>query len=725
MDTDLFADGASTALILTPKEKKRVKELERWVPHLVRLHGEGKDCQHPDEDRIVPDSEFDGYVSELTRLKPDSHVLKSAMSAAPIDPNARKMKHDPPMGSISKVNGKEDEKAAILDKWIQSVADEFGISNDEAEKKLVMSYKHDGLACSIEYKNGNLVKAGLRPREGVFGEDVTANIKFVHNVPTKLPKPLTCIVRGEVECLLSVFERVNGSTAVDGEEFANTRNYSAGSIRQFTNPAKTKARQIQFTAYAVMGLDKPPFKSETARAKWCEKNLGIKFVGFRKFSRDELESMENGVADLDYEVDGSVISLDNLEEQEQMGFHGSAANACPKGRIAYKFKDEVAHPVLADIVWETGRTGRVTPVCTFKGVSLAGTVVGRAAGYSLGFFVRNNIKVGTKLRIRKSGKIIPEVLGRMAGDAFIEKIDAADPSIPENLDLSKFDYPKGCPSCGDKTEVEPGQKHGMLDLKCNNRQCPAQNVKWFTNYLDKFGSKGVGKATVEHIVESGLVKKFTDLYELKVSDLKGIGFSARESLRIVADIHMIVDSHKIKDNRALAQHVVAAMQQKKKVTLAKFLSCLGIRGAARGTGSALAQHLRSWDKILNATLDELVSTPDVGEKTATSLFEYFDYHRDDLKALTAKYLDIEMPKQGKYTGKSFVFTGGQPEGKEFWKEAVEREGGVIKSSVSKKVDYVVIGADAGAKEDKARDLVTEGHEITLVENHSDLKKMFS
>jgi DNA ligase (NAD+) len=713
----------SEEISLTKKEKARATELENIIPILIKLHGRGEPTNHPLDGHLVPDSEFDGMVKELNKLKPDSNVLKGNLSGDDFDPNAGKVKHDPPMTSINKANGTEEEKKEAFEKWIDLICKELGCTKDEAIGKIVVSYKHDGLAVSLVYKNGELAEAGLRPRGGVWGEDVTLNVAHVKGIPVKLPSDHTLTVRGEIECKISTFEKLNGSVAVNGREFANPRNYATGSIRQFKDPSKTKTRQLSFTAYSILNHDNPDYKTEIERMEWCEKNLGIPFATLTTYEEDTLETMERDLTDLDFEVDGAVLSLNDLEDQDQLGTYGGSVDANTRGKIAWKFIDETADPLVEDIVWQVGRTGQLTPVCTFNGVPLAGTMVRRAAGHSFGFLVRNNIHIGTKVRIRKSGKIIPEILGHYEDGLYIEKIDGGDPNLPKEFDLDKFKYPRICPSCNETTSTVDGQKHGLIELQCTNDDCPARNVRKFLNYLQKFGVKGIGEAIATILVEEGLIKRFCDFYELKISALRGAGRTTRESLLDIARIHMVDAPEKEKDNQILAQRSIDAIQRKKIIPLSKFIAALGIPGASKGTGTALSTQFKDFDEIMAASEDDFKNTPDIGVKTAKNLAAYFVKHNDDIRELISNHVELQLSVQGKYTGKSFVFTGSQVEGKDYWKEIVESEGGVVKSSVSKKTDYVIIGSDPGIKADKAKQLVLEGHSLIIIESSNELKKL--
>lgn len=726
-EVDIFS--TSNTATLAPSAQKRVAELERIIPILVRLHGEGVPTIHPDTGNIVADIEFDSMWDELTRIKPTSSALQSG-SAASFDPNAKKVKHDPPMVSIKKINGKEEDKKELLEKWIQDTANLLGLDPNRPEEWLVQSFKRDGVACALYYEDGRLVRAGSRPRDGVNGEDITVNASYVAGIPQKLPLPLTCSIRGELECRISVFEKLNGTDAVGGQDFANPRNYTSGSIRQFKEPTKTRARQLSFTAYSIVAFDdsRKYYKTERDRAKWCNQELGVPYVRVEKFDPSVLRKMEDIIDDLDYEVDGVVLSVNNLELQDQAGRHGDNPTGVPRGVRAWKFADDIAEPRIKSIEWEVGRTGKITPVLTFKPVQLAGTMVGRAGGYSLGYIMRNNVTVGTQVRIRKSGKIIPESLGFFDSDGvFVDKDDREGGSdkLPKDFDFDTIDYPKKCPSCGDDTEIAQGQKHGLFELVCENADCPARNVRHFVHYLQKFGVKGIAESVTDQLVEAGMVRRFADFYELTVSKLQQLLGTQRTALLTVARIHMVDTPEAVKDNKTLAQMTIDAMNRKKRIPLSKFIACLGLTSVGKTAGAELASHFRDFDKIVDATESDFLSCNGIGDKAASTLAKYFEEHGKEIRQLVDAHIELELPKTGKFTGRTFVFTGGQPEGKDYWKDKVENEGGKVSSSVGKKTDFVIIGADPGQKADKAHELKDDGQDLKIIESHGELVKLFA
>ncbi len=331
--------------------KNEADDLERIKRHLDNLYEQGETCIHPDTKVIVTDPEYDLLVKRLAHLRPDSKELQKP-SSADFDANAKKVKHNPPMTSISKAIGTLQERTETLDDWFENC--DKGLhyimagKKDIRGKNYVQAFKWDGVACALYYENGKLVRAGLRPRDGINGEDVTENIKYVEGVPEKLPLNISCCIRGEIICKKSVFEKINSALKAKGEKtYANPRNYATGSIRQFKDPEITKERRLNFTAYSIVGLNNPPYKNEVERAKWCAKTLGIPYVQVRPYRDEDLEKMEKFAPKLDYEVDGIVISVSVLEDQEQLGTHGNSPNGNPKGKIAWKFSDEICFEYLA------------------------------------------------------------------------------------------------------------------------------------------------------------------------------------------------------------------------------------------------------------------------------------------------------------------------------------------------------------------------------------------
>jgi len=368
-----------------------------------------------------------------------------------------------------------------------------------------------------------------------------------------------------------------------------------------------------------------------------------------------------------------------------LGRHGDNPTGNPRGKLAWKFEERRYPVTVKSIRWQCGRTGRITPVLEFDGVAIDGTIVSNCMAHNVGILRKNSIGVGAKIAIYKSGKIIPKI------DKVLKP-------------ASKIEIPSKCPSCQGTLVETTGTD--AEDLVCQNSdKCAAQNIGTFINYLKKFGVKGVGPSMVEQLVESSLLTCFADFYALTEDKLTiHAGITERMAALTIARIHMIPSADQIKDTDKLREKIEMARKKKKPIRFDTFMACLGIPGASEGTGRALADSFETYDNLKkNATVDTLVKVRDVGEKTAEAVVAYLDEHESELDELM-EYVEIEVPKTGKLSGKQFVFTGGFPDGKKTWQNLVKEQGGKVGSSVSKKTDFVVVGTDAGSKEAKAKDL---------------------
>lgn len=709
----------------------RADDLERIITHLDTLYDAGEDCLHPDTGILVSDGEYDVFRRELAKLRPNSNIF-SLISASKYDGIAKKVKHHPPLTSISKASHEDREvQEEQLFKWLADCSSDgkahklHTLQDREYNGQKVhypanffyQTYKLDGVAVGLYYEKGQLVSAGLRPRKDIYGEDVTENVKYVDGIPSQLKLPLTCSIRGELICKLSDFEKVQKELAEAKEDLrANPRNHAAGAIRQFKDPTKTKLMRLTFVGYAIEGLDNPPYTTEIERAKWCNKELGVPFVQAREFNFYDLAKMEANVPNLDYEVDGVVIGVNCIEDQEQLGRHGDTAIGNPRGKIAWKFAEERAHPVLHWISWETGRTGAIKPVAQFLlPVQLAGTSVKRATLHNLGFIYRNRIgftpiskteSLGTTLTVLKAGKIIPKVVGTNGNEVNYKNID----EVP---------YPRCCPSCGQKTTIKhtpaKGSSEEMFELYCFNDSCPAQNINGLQHFLTTIGVLGLGESRVTALVEGGAVKNPSDFFALDLQKAMDCNLSERQALLVIAGVHLISAPDKYDDDK-LKKEIEKAKKKKKVIPLWRIFASLGIESAGKSAGKALTDHFGSFDKIRKASVAELEAVQDVGGKTAKIIHQFLLEKKDEIDELL-KYIEPELPKVGPLSGVVFCLTGGFPEGKAALEKAIEEKGGKVSSSVSSKVKYVVVGTDAGSKAAKADELGIEKLDVVA------LKKM--
>lgn len=678
----------------------KAQELERIISHLDTLYEQGEDCTHPDTGIVVTDGEYDALRRQLKLVQPMSTLFDTATASELISP-VQKVVHNPPMTSIEKASHEVIEtQEEQLFKWLEKAQE--GVPTDAAKLNakgktykdapvaycknyFYEAYKLDGVALALYYEDGKLARAGLRPRDGVNGEDVTEQVKFVDGIREQLKKKVTCSIRGELICKLKDFDAVQAGLKKAGEKLrANPRNHAAGGIRQFKNPEKTKLMKLSFIAYGIEGMDNPPYKTEIDRAAWCRDDLGIPYIETRPFVFEDLAKFENEISKQDFEVDGVIIGVNNLEDQEQLGRHGDPRTGNPKGKIAWKFREEEATPTIREIEWQTGRTGKIVAVAIFDPVRLAGTNVSRATLHNAGFMERNQITIGSVISVRKAGKIIPKVTGVVAGQG-------------------KPDFPKTCPACSSATELQKGGTADMLELICPNQDCSAQNISSLCHFLATFGVLGLGESRVSTLVESGEVSKAADFYRLDIDRAMGSGLTERQALLAVSAIQMIPAPDKM-DNDDLRAAIETASKTKKKVPLWQLFASFGIGAAGKSAGKALADHFGTFDKIRAADIEELESVGDVGAITARAIHDYLTANASDIDELL-EFVEPELPQTGgKLAGQTFCFSGGFPEGKRHWEQAVEELGGKCVSSVSKKTNYLVAGPGSGSKSEKAEKL---------------------
>lgn len=654
-------------------------DLEKLVIHLATLYDKGLDCVDF-SGQLVSDSEYDYLVRKLHSVNPSSVVFsKKTTSPSKFTPSGSLVVHNPPITSIAKADGLN--KKDIYDKWIKDFCEELGYEYPPKSGRIAQSYKHDGVAIRIYYKNGILVSAGLRPRDGINGIDVTANVAYVKGIPTKLPLPLTLAIGGELECLLSDFEKVQEKLKKAGEDLRkNPRNHTYGSINQQKDPSKTADGLISFMGYNITGFDESDkyYKTEVERAKWVNKTLKVPFVQMRNHEFSDLAKMESGVPSLDYEVDGVVLKVNNIEDFEQLGHHGDVNTGEPRGALAWKFEEEKKTAIVHSIEWNASRTGRIVPVAIFKDpINLAGTLVSRATCSNFGWLEKMEIGPDAVVEVIKAGKIIPKIINVI------------------KLGL-KVDCPQVCPSCNSKTELL--QNSDNTDVLCKNENCSARMVSKFAFYLSSLGAKGLGESKIEQMINklSGL----DSLYLLREVDLTSCGFTERESLLALCTIHGVKPSS---SNVVIRKELNTAFSVRKKYVGWQFFGALGIPRAGRTVGKLLFEHFGDFSKIRNVKRDDLVNIDGIGDVVADSIIEYFGNNKKELDSLM-DHIEFEQIVSGKLSGKKFVLSGSFSEGKSYWEDQITKLGGAISSSVGSKTDYLIAGDGSGSKSEKAKSL---------------------
>ena len=690
-------------------------ELECIIEELDTRFDVAQDCLIPadtsddllqilglDPSKVVSDPRYDMLKGTLASNRPKSHIFDT-VTASKRTISAKKIKHVPLLTSIDKASHEDlPVQKEQLWKWLvdctakapKSVRENplYTLKGETYKSQDVtyprnyyyQQWKLDGVSIQIYYKDGELAAAGLRPRDGEYGEDVTEQAKYVQGIPTKLKLPITCAIRGELIVLTSDFPKVQAWKKQQGEkEFSNQRSAAVGGIRQFNDPEKTKHHLVTFIAHGITQAN-PSYKTEIEKAIWCNKQLGIQFVQTRTFNFYDLAKMETAAPALDYRVDGVVIGVDSLDEQTQLGTHGDKPDGNPRGKIAWKFAEERQSAVIKDIEWRVGRTGVIKPVAIFDPVRLADTNVSRATLHNLGVMIRRKIGLGTEIIVQKAGNIIPKVVG--------VKSKPCDP-----------DYPKTCPSCGCLTTVThapaKNKQEEMWELRCENPDCSAKQVSRYCHWFKVLGCLGMGEATVEILLSTGKIHNRADFYSLSIQDCLAAGLSEREALLTLAAINMIYDPEHIEDKELMAK-LKTAISSPKKVAAWKFFAALGIHTAGEDSGKSLISHFGSLDKIRAASINELEATDGIGKKTAEIIHSYLQSHSHEIDRLLRSF-ELEFPKKGKLTGVTFCLSGSLSQGKAFWKAKIEEQGGKCAGSVSKKVGFLVAGTGSGDKSAEA------------------------
>ena len=670
--------------------KKRIKELENIIEILDTSFEKGEDCINPLTLEIVLDNEYDSLKQELFDLCPSSEIFNSVTSSK-VENSGEKVIHDPYMVSINKCNGTEEEKFEILNKWFEDCR------KIDKDVDFSMSYKIDGCACSLIYKKGVLLSAGLRSRDGKSGVNITEKTQYIKNIPQQLKIPISCTIRGEIETSISEYKKQ--CEMLGDEKKMNPRAHTAGSLNQKT-AEKMKNRGLEFCAYSILNLENAPFKTEIELRKWATETLKLKFVETIPFSFEKLEEMEEKHREKDTLIDGVVISVNNLGYQEKLGRTGNKPTGNLRSKIAFKFRDEIKETIVKNIIFQVGRTGNLTPVLEIKSVQLEGTQISKCTAHNLGVIKDNKIGVGTIIEIIKSGKIIPKIK---------KVIEAKGDSL----------IPEFCPSCDNKL-IEVEGNNNTLSLNCNNKNCPAQNIKMLNHYLNTLGVKGIAEKNIEKIVETGLLQKRSDFYKLDSDKLIEAGFTERTSILIIARILKIIEPEDIKDNFKLKQMITDKRANGKiPISIEKFIASFGIDGSGKENGRILSKKFNDFEVIRNLTIEQLEKVSGIGPITAKNINEFFKENKEEIdeQLIFIKLEGTKMAKNNDLENKVFCLSGKLENGKKYWQELLEGKGAEVKGSMGRSVNYLVVGEGSGLKMKKAQEL---GIEILTTE---DLEKM--
>ena len=622
----------------------------------------------------VPDSEYDKLLRELIDIEHAHPELKTDDSptvrvGGEAQSSFEKVNHETPMLSLGNAFNEEE-----LRRFDERIREHIGKVEYMCELKI------DGLAVSLKYEDGRFVQ-GLTRGDGTTGEDITENLRTIHAIPLKIKEPLNVEVRGEAYMPRRSFIRLNDEREKNEEQpFANPRNAAAGSLRQL-DPKLAAKRKLSVFLYSVNDftdfnattqsdaldeLDRLGFKTNHERARVEDIEGVLEYI--KKWTKQREQ--------LSYDIDGIVIKVNDLDQQDEMGF----TQKSPRWAIAYKFPAEEVVTELKDIELSIGRTGVVTPTAILEPIRVAGTTVSRASLHNEDLIKERDIRIGDSVIVKKAGDIIPEV---------VRSIIDRRPN-----DAKPYHMPTHCPSCGHElVRIE-----GEVALRCINPKCQAQLVEGLIHFVSRqaMNIDGLGNKIIQQLYHHQLIKDVGDIFYLTKEDLLPLERMGTKKV----------------------ENLLSAIEHAKQNSLEHLLFGLGIRHLGAKASQILAEKFETMDRLLKVTEEELIAIHDIGDKLAQSVVTYLD--NEDIKALIEKLKDknVNMTYKGvksseieghpEFQNKTIVLTGKLQQMTR--KEAttwLEMQGAKVTSSVTKSTDLVIAGEDAGSKLSKAEQFGTE------------------
>lgn len=641
-------------------------KIESRILYLTNILNKANYEYHVLDNPTIPDYEYDNYLRELYDLeekypnyaKDDSPTKKIG---GEVISSFKKIKHDKPMMSLSNVFN-EDEVRAM----------DARIRKEVSNVSYVCELKIDGLSVSLKYKNGKLFSGATRG-DGFVGEDITHNVKTIKSIPLRLNRDIDIEVRGEIFMSKSVLSKLNESRVLKKEEpFKNARNAAAGSIRQLDSNI-ARERNLDAFIYHLPNPEDFDIKTHYEALQFL-KELGFKTNPNNRYVEDVsavieyINEKEKNRSKIPYDIDGVVIKLNDIASQLKLGFTARY----PKWACAYKFKEQEVITKLKDIIFTVGRTGQVTPNAILEPVIVMGSMISKTTLHNEDFVIDKDIMIGDTVYIKKAGDVIPEVVGVLK-----ERRDGT---------CKKFVMTDVCPICGSKLV----KKSTESAYYCVNPLCDAKNIEGLIHYASRnaMNLTGFGDRIVEDFYNMGYLRSVCDYYTLK---------NKKEELKLLEGF-----------GEKSINNLLLEVENSKSNSLERLLFGLGIRYVGSKTAKILAKNYRNIDNLMNASYLELLNIYDVGDVIGKSVYEYFK--NEDNKALISKlkefgvnmeYLGSEVVDDN-FANKTFVLTGSLSNiTRDEATNIIESRGGKTSTSVSKKTDVVIAGADAGSKYDKA------------------------
>lgn len=640
---------------------QNIKEKIENLRATLRYHS---DRYYNDDAPEIEDYEYDMMMRELKGLEEKYPEFDSADSPT------------------KRVGGKADNSFASVEHTVrmESLQDAFSkeeifdfdrrVKENVSDVHYVVEPKIDGLSVSLEYVNGEFFRGSTRG-DGNVGEDVSGNLRVIHNIPLKLNHALPYIeVRGEVYMPKKSFDRLVDRQLINDEKpFKNPRNAAAGSLRQKDSEVAA-TRGLDIFVFNIQQIEGKELTSHKESLDYL-KELGFNTIPYYK-RVDDIETAFEKVlqigekrGELEFDIDGAVIKVDDFSEREQLG----STAKFPKWAVAFKYPPEEKQTEILDIEITVGRTGKLTPTAVLSPVHLAGTTVSRATLHNQDFINEKGVNIGDIVTVRKAGDIIPEVL-----------------CVNEKRSNGSFVYPERCPSCNEKVVREEGES----DIRCINPECPAQLLRNLIHYCsrDAMDIEGLGPSIIETFVNEGMIKTVTDIYRLdkeKIASLDGF-------------------------QQTSANNIIESVENSKNNDLSKLIFALGIRHIGAKAAKLLSDEFKNIDNLMNASLEAISDIDGFGDIMAKSAFDFFQSESAreliaDLKSFGVNTESKTVINDNRFEGMTFVLTGTLPTYKRSEaSKIIESFGGKTSSSVSKKTSYVLSGESSGSKLDKANQL---------------------
>lgn len=648
--------------------RKQVKKLREKLEYYAKLY---YDMDNP----AITDYEYDMMMNKLKALEKEfpELITKDSLTqkvGGHVKEGFKQVTHEVPLQSLQDIFSFDELRE--FDNRVRKVAEE----NNE-ELKYVVETKIDGLSTALKYENGIFVQGATRGN-GLIGEDVTDNLKTIAHIPKKLNEDINITVRGEVFIGTKEFEKMNAEREIMDEPlFANARNAAAGSLRQLDSRV-TAMRPLDIFIFNVQKYEAETFDSENSHFTELNKleKLGFNVVPVRTLCStidEAIEAIQKIGEDrekLSFGIDGAVIKVDNLRLREILG----TTYKVPKWAIAYKYPPEKKETKLLDIVCQVGRTGAITPTAILEPVKVAGSTISKTTLHNEDFIKQKGLKIGDTVVIQKQGDVIPEVV-----DVLKRKRNGTE---------RDFVMPTVCPVCGAPVVREEGE----AVARCIGIECSAKLLRNLAHFASKEGMDidGLGIKIIEQLVDKGLLKNITDIYTLTIDEIASLK----------------------KNGKKFAQNLIDAINESKNNDLFKLLTALGIRHIGTKSAKGLCKKYKSIDEIANASFEELSMIDDVGMITAKSIYEFFRQPQtmdliEKLKeaGVNTEVLEDDSNSDDRFYGETFVLTGSLTGfTRQEASDIIERFGGKVSGSVSKKTSYVLAGEEAGSKLTKAQEL---------------------